>query len=124
MHNFKAIALEKQTQLESWLHNLNLQSSDFIRFTCSFGVAFLCGLLVKRCCKYIVLTSVFVIITLAVLQNYAIITINVTTIQKITGLHDITNSSNLFFVLMQESKKHALELSCSGIGFFLGFKTG
>lgn len=124
MRNFKAFAWEKKTQLESWLHDLNLKSLDFIRLASVFGIGFLCGLLVKRCCKYIVLLGVSFVVLLAVLQNCSIITINVAIIQQITGLQDITNLSNLFFVLIQESKKHALELSCSGIGFFLGFKTG
>ena len=124
MRSFKAIAWEKKTQLESWLQSLNLKSSDFIRLASAFGIGFLCGLLVKRCCKYIVFIGISLAVLLAVLQNCAIITINVATIQRITGLQDITNLSNIFFVLTQESKKHALELSCSGVGFFLGFKTG
>jgi len=124
MRNFKAFAWDKKTQLESWLYDLNLKSSDFIRLACAFGIGFLCGLLIKRCCKYIVLLGVSLTVFLAVLHSCAIISINVATIQRITGLQDITNLSNLFFVLVQESKKHVLELSCSGVGFFLGFKTG
>ncbi|AXK60958.1 hypothetical protein [Candidatus Chromulinivorax destructor] len=124
MRNFKAAAFEKKNQLEIWLHDLNLKSSDFIRLACSFGIGFLFGLIVKRWCKYIVLITIFTIILLAVLQNCAIITINITTIQKITGLQGVTNLSNLFFALVQESKKHVLIFSCSGVGFFLGFKTG
>lgn len=124
MRNFKATAFEKKNQLEILLRDLNLKSSDFIRLASSFGIGFLFGLIVKRWCRYIIVAFIFAIILLAILQNCAIITINITTIQKITGLQGVTNLSNLFFALVDESKKHALAFGCSGVGFFLGFKTG
>lgn len=124
MRSFNVVALEKKTQLEHWLRDLNLKSLDFIHIALSFGIGFLCGLLIKRCCKYIVFLGVSLAVLLAFLQNYEIITINVATIQHITGLQDITNLSNLISALVEQAKKHTLELSCSSVGFFLGFKTG
>ena len=118
MRNFQAIALEKKTQLECWIHDLNLKSLDYIRIFLVFGVGFLFGLLVKRFFKYIVFIGISLAILLAVLQNCEFITINITTIQKNIGLQDITNFSNLVFVLIEQSRKHTLELSCSSIGFF------
>ena len=124
MRNFKAVAWEKKTQLERWLHDLNLKSSDFIRLASVFGVGFLCGLLVRRYAKYIVLIGISLVMLLALLQGFAFITINIAKIQRITGLQDITNLGNVFLVLGQATKKYALELSCSSVGFILGLKTG
>jgi len=103
---------------------LNLQSSDFICFATAFGVGFLCGLFVRRYFKYIVFLGVSLIILLAVLQSFAMITINVAKIQQITGLQDVTNMNNILLIVTQEIKKHALKLSCSGVGFILGLKIG
>ena len=124
MHSFKAFALTKKTQLERWLCDLNLKSSDFIRLATAFGIGFLCGILIKRCFKYVVLVGVSFVILLAILQGFAVVTVNIATIQRFTGLQDITNLGNLFFVLMQGTKKYALELSSGSIGFILGLKTG
>jgi len=124
MHNLKAFAWERKSQFERWIDSLHLKSVDFIRFATVFGLGFLCGILMKRYAKYIVLVGVSLVIVLAVLQNFAIITINIAKIQKITGLQDITNLNNLLVALIVGAKQYALELSCSGVGFIFGFKTG
>jgi len=124
MHSLQAFTWDKKTQLEQWIDSLNVKSTDFIRLATSFGVGFLCGLLMKRYAKYIVFVGIALIIILAALHNFLIITINIGNIQKITGLQDITNLNNLLFALVVEAKKYTVELSCSGVGFILGFKTG
>jgi len=124
MDNFKTFVFGKKTQLERWICDLNLKSSDFIHAATAFGVGFLCGIFVRRCFKYIILIGISLVILLAILQSCALITFNIATIQKVTGLQDVTNLSSLFFVMTQETKKHAFELSSSGIGFIVGLKIG
>jgi len=115
---------DKKSQLEIWFHNLHFSSLDVIRFASFFGVGFLAGLLFKRWSKYIILITVSIAILLAVLQGFSIITINFTTISRLTGLHKITNIQTMLIAFFQKAKEYIIELSCSGIGFIVGFKTG
>lgn len=115
---------EKKSQLELWFHNLDVHSIDVIRYASSFGVGFVAGMILKRWSKYIILGLVSLVLTLAVLQGFAIITINFLTIQRLMGLQNITNSQLLLVALQQTAQKYTWEMSCSGIGFIIGFKTG
>ena len=124
MGNIKTIFWDKKSQLELWFDNLQFSSLDFIRFASFFGIGFLGGLLFKRWSKYIILILVSLMIVLAVLHGFSIISINFTTIQRLTGLQSITNMQTIFLALVHTMKKYTWELSCSGIGFIVGFKTG
>lgn len=124
MHNIKMLVWDKKSQLEIWFANLHLNSLDFIRFASFFGIGFLGGLFFKRWSKYIILVGMSLAIFLAVLQGFSIITINFVTIARLTGLQNITNIQTMVISLVQVAQKYAWELSCSGIGFIIGFKTG
>jgi len=124
IENVKNMIWTRETELQIWFESLNLNSLDFIRFTSCFGIGFLLGLLFKRWSKYIILVGILLIIALALLQGLLIITINMTVIQKMIGFQGVTNLQYAFFEISQISKKHAVELSCSSIGFVIGFKTG
>lgn len=124
MQNIKNLFWEKKSQLEIWFSDLHISSLDIIRCASFFGVGFLSGLLFKRWSKYIILVTLSVIIFLSLLQGFSIISINFVVIAKLTGLQNITNIQSLIVACMQISKKYTWELSCSGIGFIIGFKTG
>ncbi|MDP3788378.1 MAG: FUN14 domain-containing protein [Candidatus Chromulinivorax sp.] len=124
MHTIKALFWEKKSQLEIWFQNLHFSSLDFIRCASFFGVGFLLGLFFKRWSKYIILVAMSLALVLAILQGFSIITVNFTTIQRLTGLQSITNMQSIFLACMQTAHKYVYELSCSGIGFIIGFKTG
>ncbi len=124
MHTIKALFWEKKSQLEIWFQNLHFSSLDFIRFASFFGVGFLLGLFFKRWSKYIILVAMSLALVLAILQGFSIISINFTTIQRLTGLQSITNMQTIFLACIQTAHKYICELSCSGIGFIIGFKTG
>ncbi len=124
MQNMKIVFWEKKSQLELWFHNLNFSSLDFIRFASFFGVGFLSGLFFKRWSKYIVFVSLSLALILSILQGFSIITINFTTIARLTGLQSITNIQSMFLAFVQIAQKYTWELGCSGIGFIIGFKTG
>lgn len=124
MHSIKTLFWDKKSQLELWFHNLHFSSLDFIRFASFFTVGFLLGLFFKRWSKYIILVAVSLAIVLAMLQGFSIISINFTTIQRLTGLQNITNIQSIFLALVQITQKYTWELGCSGIGFIFGFKTG
>lgn len=123
MHSIKSLFWDKKSQLELWFQNLHFSSLDFIRCASFFGVGFLCGLLFKRWSKYIILVAMSLAIVLAVLQGFSIISINFTTIQRLTGLQSITNMQTIFLAMVQIAQKYTWELGCSGIGFIIGFKT-
>src|SRR3989339_563427 len=110
MSSIKTIFWDKKSQLELWFDNLQFSSLDFIRFASFFGIGFLLGLLFKRWSKYIILTFVSLTIVLAVLHGFSIISINFTTIQRLTGLQSITNMQTIFLALVQTIKKYAWEL--------------
>lgn len=124
MHSIKTLFWDKKSQLELWFHNLHFSSLDFIRFASFFTVGFLLGLFFKRWSKYIILVALSLAIVLALLQGFSIISINFTTIQRLTGLQSITNIQSIFLALVQIAQKYTWELGCSGIGFIFGFKTG
>lgn len=124
MNNIKMLFFEKKSQLELWVSSLNISSLDVIRSASFFGVGFLAGLLFKRWGKYIILISLAIVMTLAVLQGFSIITINFATIQRLTGFSNITNLQSMFLVGFDITKKYTWELGFSGIGFIFGFKTG
>lgn len=124
MQNIKMLFWEKKTQLELWFYNLHFNSLDFIRFTSYFGVGFLAGLFFKRWSKYIILVAISLAIVLGLLQGFSIISINFTTIQRLTGLQNITDLQSIFFALIKSSQKTSWELGCGGIGFIIGLKTG
>lgn len=124
MQNMKIFFWDKKSQLEVWFHSLNLTSLDFIRFTSFFGVGFLAGLFFKRWSKYIIIVALALAMVLGFLQGFSIITINFTTIQRLTGLSNITNFNGIFLASIQIAQKYTWELGCSGIGFIIGFKTG
>jgi uncharacterized membrane protein (Fun14 family) len=124
MHSIKILFWEKKSQLELWFHNLHFSSLDFIRFASFFGIGFLSGLFFKRWSKYIILVVVALAIVLALLQGFSLISINFATIQKLTGLHSLTNMHSIFLALVHIAQKYTWELGCSGIGFIVGFKTG
>lgn len=124
MQSIKMLFWEKKSQLEIWLHNLNFSSLDFIQFASCFGVGFLSGLFFKRWSKYIILVTLSLAILLSLLQGFSIIIINFATIQKLTGLQNITNLNGIFLACLQVAQKYRWELVCSGIGFIIGFKTG
>ncbi len=124
MHNIKMLIWDKKSQLEIWLTNLHINSLDVIRFASFFGVGFLGGLFFKKWSKYIILVIMSLTMFLAILQGFSIITINFGTIARLTGLHSITNIQTMYTALMHIAYKYTPELSCSGIGFIIGFKTG
>ena len=124
MQNIKMLLWNKKSQLEIWVSNLDVNSLDVIRYVSCFGIGFLGGLFFKRWSKYIILVAMSVTIFLALLQGFAIITINFVAIARLTGLHTITNVQSMLAALFSIAQKHSLELSCSGIGFIIGFKTG
>ncbi len=124
MQNIKMLIWDRKSQLEIWISNLHLNSLDFIRFTSFFGVGFLGGLFFKRWSKYIIMVTVSLMIFLAVLQGFSIITVNFLVIARLTGLHNITNIQTMLTALIHIAHQHTWELSCSGIGFIIGFKTG
>ena len=124
MRNIKMFVWDRKSQLEIWLTNLHLNSLDFIRFASFFGIGFLGGLFFKKWSKYIILVIMSLTIFLAILQGFSIVTINFTTIARLTGLQSITNIQTMCTALMHIAQKHTWELSCSGIGFIIGFKTG
>ncbi len=124
MYSMKTFFWDKKSQLELWFDNLELSSLDFIRFASFFGIAFLLGLLFKRWSKYIILISILLTIVFALLQGFSIISINFTTIQRLTGFNSITNMQSMFLALVSIVKNNTWEFSCSGIGFVIGFKTG
>jgi len=124
MYNIKMLFFEKKSQLELWISSLNISSLDVIRSASFFGVGFLAGLLFKRWGKYIILISLAIVMTLAILQGFSIITVNFATIQRLTGFSNITNLQSMFLVAFDITKKYTWELGFSGIGFIFGFKTG
>ena len=124
MQNIKMLFWDKKSQLEIWFHNLNFSSLDFIRFASFFGVGFLSGLFFKRWSKYIIIVVLSLALVLGILQGFSIITINFVTIQRMTGLHSITNMNGILLASIQIAQKYTWELGCSGIGFIIGFKTG
>jgi hypothetical protein len=124
MQNIKMLVWDKKSQLEIWFSHLQVNSLDFIRFASFFGVGFLGGLFFKRWSKYIILITMSLTIFLAILQGFSIITINFVTIARLTGLQSITNIQTMIMALIQIAQKYTWELSCSGIGFIIGFKTG
>ncbi len=124
MHSLKIFFWEKKSQLELWVHNLHFSSLDFIRYASFFGIGFLGGLLFKRWSKYIILVSVSLTIILALLHGFSIISINFYVIQRLIGLQGITNLPTMFLALWKIAQKYTVEVSCSGIGFIIGFKTG
>ena len=124
MHSIKSLFWAKKSQLELWFQKLHVSSLDFIRFASFFGVGFLLGLFFKRWSKYIILVAVSLGIVLAFMQGFSIITINFAAIQRLTGLQNITNMQTIFLAMIQIAQKYTWELSCSGIGFIIGFKTG
>jgi len=124
MEKFKIFFWEKKSQLEVWFSQLNISSLDVIRFASFFGVGFIAGLLFKRWSKYIILITLSCAMLLAVLQGFSIITINFTTIQRLTGLQSITNMQTIGVALFEKIKEYTWELGCSGMGFIIGFKTG
>lgn len=124
MHNIKMLVWDKKSQLEIWLANLHLNSLDFIRFASFFSIGFLGGLFFKKWSKYIILVTMSLTLFLGVLQGFSIITINFATIARLTGLQSITNIQTMGMALMHTAHRYTWELSCSGIGFIIGFKTG
>ncbi|MBP6869666.1 hypothetical protein KBC04_02195 [Candidatus Babeliales bacterium] len=124
MDTMKIRFFEKKSQLEVWFSSLDINSLDIIRYASFFTVGFLGGLLFKRWSKYIILIVVSVVMMLAILQGFSIITINFIRIQRLTGFSNITNLQSMFLVLVDITKKYAWEFGCSGIGFIFGFKTG
>ncbi len=124
MSNVKSLLWDRKSQLELWFRDLHFSSLDLIRYASCFGVGFISGLLFKRWSKYIIFIMVSVTIVLALLQGLSIITINFATIQKMTGLQNITTMGGIGLSLMQKSKQYAGELGCWGFGFIIGFKTG
>ncbi|MBV8660935.1 MAG: hypothetical protein JO129_02220 [Candidatus Dependentiae bacterium] len=124
MQNIKSLFWEKKSQLEVWFQNLNFSSLDFIRFISFFGIGFLGGLFFKRWSKYIIFVAISLAIVLALLQGFSIISINFSTIQRLTGLQNIKDMSSMFLAFLEIAKKYMRELICSGIGFIVGFKTG
>ena len=124
MQKMKISFWDKKSQLELWFQNLHLSSLDFIRFTSFFGVGFLLGLFFKRWSKYIILVAISLSIVLGILQGFSIITVNFSTIQKLTGLQGITNMNSAVIAFVQIAQKYTWEVGCSGIGFIIGFKTG
>jgi len=124
MGDIRTLFWNRKSQLELWFQSLNFSSLDFIRYTSFFAVGFLSGLFFKQWSKYIVLVSISVAIIFALLQGFSIVTINFTTIQKMTGLHNITNMKSAFVAALEIARHYKLEFSCSGLGFILGFKTG
>lgn len=124
MQNLKLLFWKKKSDFETWFKSLNLTSADFIRFVTCFGIGFLCGLIFKRCGKYVIFVPICVAIIFWLLHGFSIITINFGEIQKLTGIEDITDASSLFVMCMEIGKRYILELICSVIGFVIGFKTG
>ena len=124
MQNIKSLFWKKKSDFEIWFKSLDLTSVDFIRFITFFGVGFLCGLMCKRCGKYVIFVPVCVAIVFALLHSFSIITINFGMIQKLTGIQDITDTTSLFLICVQVGKKYMMELISGVIGFFIGFKTG
>jgi uncharacterized membrane protein (Fun14 family) len=107
-----------------WFHNLNISSLDIVRCASYFGIGFIAGILCKRWSKYIILLSIFLAIMLALLHSLLIIKINFVKIQHLMGFENIKNIHALFIYVTNMLQKNAGEVSCSGIGFIIGFKTG
>lgn len=124
IHKFKMLFFEKKSQLELWISSLHISSLDVIRYTSFFGVGFLSGLLFKRWGKYIIFILLSVVLILAMLESFSLITINFRAIQRLTGFSNITDLQSMCLVTIGITKKYTWELSCSGIGFIFGFKTG
>lgn len=124
MQNIKSLFWEKQSQLEVWFQKLNFSSLDFIRFISFFGIGFLGGLFFRRWSKYIIFIAISLAIILGLLQGFSIISINFAAIQRLTGLQNITDIHSMFLAFLEIAKKYKWELTCSGIGFIVGFKTG
>lgn len=124
MDSIKSVFWQKKSELQLWLENLHLSSLDFIRFASFFGVGFVLGLFFRRWSKYIILAVLSLSVVLAILQGFSIISINVVTIQKYTGVSNITNIQECSVALLSTMKKYMIELGCSGTGFIIGFKTG
>lgn len=124
MHYIKILFFEKKSQLELWLASLNINSLDVIRYASFFGVGFLSGLLCKRWSKYIILIALSIVMTLAVLQGFSIITINFRTIARLTGFSNITNFQSIVVVGLDLAKKYTWEFGGGAVGFIFGFKTG
>lgn len=124
MRNIKMLFFEKKSQVEMWFSSLNINSLDIIRYASFFTVGFLGGLLFKRWSKYIILIVTAVIMMLAILEGFSIITINFNVIGRLTGFTNITNVQSIFLVSLDLAQKYTWELSCAGIGFIFGFKTG
>ena len=124
VQSIKSFFWAKKSQLEIWFSNLHISSLDVIRYASFFGVGFLLGLLFRKWSKYIILVTISLSLFLAILHGFSIISINFTTIQRLTGLQSITNIQSIFLACMQLAQKYVYELGCSGIGFLIGFKTG
>ena len=124
MQKMKMLFLGRKSQLELWFQSLHFNSLDFIRFTSFFVVGFLLGLFFKRWSKYIILVAISLSIVLGVLQGFSIITVNFSTVQKLTGLQGITNINSTVLAFVQIAQKYTWEFGCSGMGFIIGFKTG
>ncbi|MGZ6250627.1 MAG: FUN14 domain-containing protein [Candidatus Chromulinivorax sp.] len=124
MQKFKALFSQKKSELQIWFDNLHFSSVDFIRYISFFGVGFVFGLLFRRWSKYIIVALLSISLILTILHGFSIISINFVTIQKMTGIGNITNLQNMLAASIDLVQKYIYELGCSGIGFIIGFKTG
>lgn len=124
LDSMKAIFWNLKLQVETWFAQMNFESSDIIRLVSCFGFGFLLGLVLRRSFKYLILTIVFAVLFLALLQYFDFITINVVKVRQATGTEEIQTADAAFSLVTQLLKTYALETTSGGIGFFLGLKTG
>ena len=111
-------------RVEEFFVNMNITSSDVIRFASCFAVGFIVGLILKRYAKYIIMFITVSVLFLAILHYAEFIMINHDRIKSLLGLQGTETFDSIVNLLLAFVRLHIVEIGSGILGCLLGFKVG
>lgn len=109
-------------KINSFLKSLDMDSSDVIRLVSWFGFGFLCGMLLKRYVKYIILFVIFTVLLVAGMKYFDVVSIHQGQIKSLLGFSETESFDTISSSIMVGVQLYAVEVGVGILGCLLGFK--
>ncbi len=118
-------------KVRMWWGEFNLQtlsekvggsSAEAIHAAVYFGVAFISGFLFKKYAKFLLLTLIFMVVTLKVMEYNNLISFHWDTLQTMTGIEVPLDFNFVMKTSFAWVKQNILLTVAAALGFLVGYK--
>lgn len=122
--NEPSIIEKSKIWIQDWFNKLDISTSKMLELLAYFGVGFFVGFLLKKYFKYIFIAILILALSLFVLQNINVVSIDWMKIRQITGVSPEDTIGSLFQVYLEWVKQNILIISTGFVGLLIGYKIG